>query len=52
MNMKAFIKGHTGNFAEVDVKWRSIDASGLVRIEDTSGVMYETHLSNVIFVGV
>ena len=49
--MKAYIKG-TGNTLEVDVKWRTIDASGLVRIKDDCGVMYETHLSNVIFVGV
>ena len=48
--MKAYIKGYTGNFAEVEVKWRTVDSSGLCHIEDTSGVMYETHLSNVIFV--
>ena len=46
--MRAFIIGK--GVLEVEVKWRSIDASGLVRIEDTDGVMYETHLSNVIFV--
>ena len=47
--MKAYIfcKGTL----EVDVEWRTIDQSGLVRIKDTSGVIYETHLSNVIFVG-
>jgi len=50
--MKAFIKGCTGNFAEVEVKWRSVDSSGYTIIVDTSGVKYETHLSNVIFVGV
>ena len=48
--MKAYIKG-TGTL-EVDVKWRTIDESGLVRIVDECGVLYETHLCNVIFVGV
>ncbi len=48
--MKAYIKG-CGNAMEVEVKWRSIDASGLVTIKDDCGVIYETHLSNVIFVG-
>jgi len=49
--MKAYIKGQ-GNTLEVNVKWRTIDSSGLVRIKDECGVMYETHLCNVIFVGV
>ena len=49
--MKAYIKG-CGNALEVEVKWRSIDESGLVRIKDDCGVWYETHLCNVIFVGV
>jgi hypothetical protein len=48
--MKAYIMGKS--VVEVDVKWRSIDSSGLAIIVDTSGVRYETHLSNVIFVGV
>ena len=47
--MKAYIMGK--NVLEVNVKWRSIDASGFVRIKDDCGVWYETHLSNVIFVG-
>ena len=47
--MKAYIKGK--GTLDVDVKWRSIDASGLVRIMDDCGVVYETHLCNVIFVG-
>lgn len=49
--MKAYIKG-TGNTLEVEVKHRTIDAIGLVRIKDDCGVWYETHLCNVIFVGV
>ena len=49
--MKAFIKG-IGSTLEVDVKWRTIDESGLVRIKDDCDVIYETHLCNVIFVGV
>ena len=49
--MKAYIKG-TGNTLELEVKWRTIDESGLVRIKDDCGVIYETHLCNVIFVGV
>ena len=48
--MKAYIKG-TGHALEVNVKWRTIDQSGLVRIKDDCGVLYETHLCNVIFVG-
>ena len=47
--MKAYIKG-CGRALEVEVKWRSIDASGLVTIKDDCGVVYETHLCNVIFV--
>ena len=48
--MKAYIKG-CGNALEVEVKWRTIDESGLVRIKDDCGLLYVTHLSNVIFVG-
>ena len=48
--MKAYIKG-TGNTLELEVKWRTIDESGFVRIKDDCGVIYETHLCNVIFVG-
>ena len=48
--MKAYIMGKS--VLEVEVKWRTIDSSGLVTIVDTSGMRYETHLSNVIFVGV
>ena len=47
--MKAYIMGKS--VLEVEVKWRTIDASGLVRIKDDCGLLYETHLSNVIFVG-
>ena len=48
--MKAYIFG--GNTTlEVAVKQRSISECGLVRIIDDCGVLYETHLSNVIFVG-
>ena len=48
--MKAYIKGN-GNTLEVNVKWRSINECGLVRIKDDCGLLYETHLCNVIFVG-
>lgn len=48
--MKAYIMGKD-NTLELNVKWRTIDSSGLVRIKDDCGVIYETHLSNVIFVG-
>ena len=48
--MKAYIIGK--GVLEVDVKGRTIDASGLVTIEDDCGVVYETHLCNVIFVEV
>lgn len=47
--MKAYIIGK--GVLEVDVRWRTIDSSGLVTIVDTSGVRYETHISNVIIVG-
>ena len=47
--MKAYIMGKS--VLEVEVKWRSIEASGLVRIKDVLGIVYETHLCNVIFVG-
>lgn len=49
--MKAYIKG-CENALEVEVNWRSIDSSGLVTIKDDCGVVYETHIINVIFVGV
>jgi hypothetical protein len=47
--MKAYL-WRGGYILEVNVKVRTIDASGLVRIEDEYGVIYETHLSNVVFV--
>ena len=47
--MKAYIMGKS--VLEVEVKWRTIDESGLVRIKDDCGLVYETHLCNVIFVG-
>ena len=47
--MKAFIMGKE-NTLEVNVRRRTIDHSGLVRIWDDCGVLYETHLVNVIFV--
>lgn len=47
--MKAYL-WRGGYILEVNVKLRTIDASGLVRIEDEYGVIYETHLSNVVFV--
>ena len=50
--MKAYIRSANGESLEIDVKWRSVDSSGLVHIEDKCGLWYETHLSNVIFVGV
>lgn len=46
--MKAYIMGKS--VLEVTVKSRSIQECGLVRILDDCGVVYETHLSNVIFV--
>ena len=46
--MIAYIKG--ANVLEVKVVKRTIDESGLVRIIDECGVLYETHLCNVIFV--
>lgn len=47
--MKAYIR-KDGRFLEIDVKERTIDASCYVRIEDIYGVIYETHLLNVVFV--
>lgn len=47
--MKAYIKG-CGNALEVEVKRRTISECGLVWILDDCGVVYETHLCNVIFV--
>ena len=46
--MKAYIMGK--GVLEVEVKSRTIDASGLVTIKDEFGVIYEMHISNVIFV--
>lgn len=47
--MKAYIKCPIHAAVEVEVKSRTIDASGYVRIEDIYGIVYETHLINVIF---
>ena len=47
--MKAYIKWARSQAVEVEVKSRTIDASGYVRIEDIYGIVYETHLLNVIF---
>lgn len=47
--MKAYIKWARSQAVEVEVKQRTIDASGYVRIEDIYGIIYETHLINVIF---
>lgn len=35
---------------QVSVKEKSIDGSGYVRIVAEDGAIYETHLSNVVFV--
>ena len=48
--MKAYIRAAHGTNLEVEVKTRVIDGNGYVRIEDDCGVIYETHLCNVIFV--
>ena len=37
--------------AEIAVKDKMIDGSGYVRIVAEDGTIYETHLSNVIFIG-
>lgn len=47
--MKAYIRKGS-YFLEIDVKERIIDASCYVRIEDIYGVIYETHLLNVVFI--
>ena len=47
--MKAYIKWARNQAVELEVKTRTIDASGYVKIVDIYGVVYETHLSNVIF---
>lgn len=47
--MKAYIRKGS-YFLEIDVKERTIDASCYVRIEDIYGVIYETHLLNVVFI--
>ena len=46
--MKAYIMGK--GVLEVEVKKRDIGENGVVFILDTFGVIYETHISNVIFV--
>ena len=46
--MRAYIIGK--GVLEVEVKWRAIDECGLVHIKDENGLLYETHISNVIFV--
>ena len=48
--MKAYIRVAKGSNLEVEVSTRLIDKNGYVRIEDDCGVIYETHLCNVIFV--
>ena len=35
---------------KLNVKERMIDGSGYVRIVDEFGVVYETHLTNVLFI--
>ena len=35
---------------QLDVKERLIDGAGYVRIVDVNGNVYETHLSNVVFI--
>ena len=47
--MKAYIKWARGQAVELDVKSRTIDVSGYVKIVDIYGIVYETHLCNVIF---
>lgn len=47
--MKAYIR-RGSYYIEIDVKEKMIDASCYVRIEDIYGVIYETHLQNVLFV--
>ena len=49
--MKAYIR-RGSYYIEVEVKSRTIDASGYVRIEDKYGVIYEMHLINVVFMEV
>lgn len=46
--MKAYIMGKS--VLEVEVKKREILPNGMAVIWDTFGVIYETHISNVIFV--
>lgn len=51
--MKAYIRlNNQGQAVEINVKSRSIDGIGLVRIVDEYGIVYETHLCNVIFMEV
>lgn len=47
--MVAIIRMHTYK-AQVTVKDRLIDGAGYVRIVADNGTIYETHLSNVVFV--
>ena len=43
--MKAYIRlNNQGQAVEINVKSRSIDGIGLVRIVDEYGIVYETHL--------
>ena len=47
--MKAYIKCAGNKAVEVEVKTRTIDASGYVKVVDEYGIVYETHLCNVVF---
>ena len=47
--MKAYLR-RGSYYVEVEVKTRTIDESGYVRIEDVNGVIYELHLINVVFI--
>ena len=47
--MKAIIRIPTYKL-QVSVKEKTIDGSGYVRIVSIDGTIYETHLSNVVFV--
>ena len=46
--MVAIIKMRT--FTKVTVKEKLIDGTGYVRIVAEDGTIYETHLSNVVFI--
>ena len=47
--MTAIIRMHTYKL-QVSVKEKSIDGSGYVRIVADDGAIYETHLTNVLFI--